>query len=400
MAGPADYIPTTQCDNLPRLTHTQRSRLVKSTRKLAKVLGENPMPQVNPSSAISFWKKSPERNMAVLHGPILSTAKKLARAALEPLQTVCRRNPGSNNEDMHSIQSGPREANTLSHGGNWPSMLAVSSYDLEMDDHSSYVSSQVPSPATSLFSKQSSSIISASASTSKSTLFSPAEWEKSKDEREISRRRKRLSKLARHLGERIPPDLILPKPKSAKPNRRSLRKRQVFPGLAPPVPPVVPPLLAGSPTSEQGATPFPSPPSSLSDVPRPAVEKTVEVFESTGCTPNALPSPLFSQRHRYPHSRFSSPLRDCTGQSPTDGYFEVIDHADAISFEEDRILEAGPLMVFPRRPESRLAFLRHRPASPFPVPNVVSHRSERRQGWSGEWNVASMQDVISKLRDL
>ena len=404
MAGPSDYTPTTQCDYLPRLTHTQRSRLVKSTRKLTKVLGENPMPQVNPSSAISFWKKSPERNMAVLHGPILSTAKKLARVALEPLQMIYRRDSDRDSEDMQSIQSGPGEVNTLSRGGNWSSMLvlqAAPSFDSEMDDHSSYVSSQVPSPATSLFSKRPSSAISASASTSKSTLFSPSEWEKSKEEREISSRRKRLSKLARHLGERIPPDLILPKPRSAKPNRRSPRKRHFSPGLTPPVPPVVPPLLAESPTYEQRTMPSISPPSSLLDVPRPAVEKTVEIFESTGYTPNGLPSPLFSQRHRYPHSRFSShSLRDRTTQSPNDGYFEVIDHADAISFEEDKMPETGPLMVFPSRPESRLAFLRHRPASPFPVPNVVSHRSERRQGWSGEWNVASMQDVISKLRDL
>ncbi|KAF8483623.1 hypothetical protein DFH94DRAFT_318432 [Russula ochroleuca] len=402
MAGPSDYTPTDQCDSLPQLTHTQRSRLVKSTRKLAKVLGENPMPQVNPSSAISFWKKSPERNMAVLRGPILSAAKKLARAALDPLQIVYRRDPGSDNEDMHSIQPGPGEVDTHSRGGNWSSMLAlqaVSSCDSEIDDHSSYVSSQVPSPATSLFSKRPSSVI--STCTSKSTLFPPAEWEKSKEEREISYRRKRLSKLARHLGERIPPDLILPKPRSAKPNRRSSRKKRFFPGLTPPVPSVVPPLLAESPTSEKGTTPFLSPPSPLSDAPRPAVEKTVEVFESTGYTPDAVSSPLFSQKHRYPHNKFStSSLRERTALSPTNGYFEVIDHADAISFEEGKMPETGPLMVFQRRPESRLAFLRPRPASPSPVPNVVSHRSERRQGWSGEWNVASMQDVISKLRDL
>ena len=29
-----------------------------------------------------------------------------------------------------------------------------------------------------------------------------------------------------------------------------------------------------------------------------------------------------------------------------------------------------------------------------------THRSERRQGWSGEWNAASVQEVIAKLREL
>ncbi|TFY51667.1 hypothetical protein EVG20_g10891, partial [Dentipellis fragilis] len=31
---------------------------------------------------------------------------------------------------------------------------------------------------------------------------------------------------------------------------------------------------------------------------------------------------------------------------------------------------------------------------------LVAHRSERRQGWSGEWNAESVQDVIMRLRDL
>jgi hypothetical protein len=199
------------------------------------------------------------------------------------------------------------------------------------------------------------------------------------------------------LGERIPPDLILPKPRSAKYNRRSPRGRRISPGITPPVHPVVPPPRAEAPNSEQGTVPFFSPPFSSLEVPRPAVEKTVEVFES----PDAFPPPRFSQKHRRPNSRFSTPLlREGATQSPTDAYFEVIDHDDAISYEESKEPETGPLMVPPRRPESRLAFLRLRPASPSPTPKVVSHRSERRQGWSGEWNVASMQDVISKLRDL
>lgn len=401
-ARPFEDVPTTQIDNLPRLSHTQRSRLVRSTRKLAKILGENPMPQVNRSSVISLpWKKSRESNIVDSGSPIVSMAKKLARAALDPLQTLYRRDPDTNNEDIYGIESSPGEVDALSRGNHWPSMLvlqAVTSRDSEIDGHDGpYVSSQVPSPALSSFSKRPPSVISASAS--KSTLFLPAEWETSKEEREISHRRKRVSKLARHLGERIPPDLILPKPMSVK-NRRSQRRRRFLPARTPPVSSIVPPLPAESPTSEQETTSSLSSPSSMFDVSRPAVEETVEVFESAGYTPDAVPRPQSFQKHRRLHGTFSAPLlRERPTQPPTNGYSRGIDHSDAI-FLEDIEPESGSSVVSPRRPESRLAFLRLRPASHPPAPDVVLHRSEHRQGWSGEWNVASMQDVISKLRDL
>ena len=387
----------TQINNLPRLSHTQRSQLVKSTRKLAKILGENPMPQVNRPSMISPpWKKSRESNIVDSCSPIFSIAKKLAHAALNPLQIVYRRDPDTNNEDIYGIKSSSGEMDTLSRG---PSMLvlqAVTSRDSEIDGHDDpSVSSQVPSPAMSSFSKRPPSIISASAS--KSTLFSPAEWEKSTEEREISHRRKRVSKLARHLGERIPPDLMLPKPMSVKPNRRSQRKKRFLAARTPPVPSIVPPLPAESPTLEQEMTPSPSSPCSTFVVSRPAVEEAVEVFEPAGYAPDAVPRPGIFQRYQRLRGIFSAPLlRERSTQPPTNGYPGGIDHSDAISLE-DIEQESGSSGVSPRRPESRLTFLRLRPP---PVPSVVLHRSERRQGWSGEWNVASMQDVISKLRDL
>ncbi len=396
-ARPFEDTPTTQIDSFPRLSHAQRSRLVKSTRKLVKILGENPMPQVNRPSVIwSPWKKSRERNTAVLGSPILSTAKKLARAALDPLQVVYRRDPNIYNRDIYGIKSGPGEMNTPSGGNNRPSMLvlhAETSRNSEIDSHDPYVSSRFPSPAESSFSKRPPSVISTSAS--KSTLFLPSEWEKSKEEREISHRRRRLSKLARHLGERIPPDLILPRPRSAMPNRGSQRRKRFLPARTRPVLvlPIVPPLPAESPVSEQETMPSPSSPSSMLDVSPPAVEETVEVFESAGHAPDADPCPQFFHQHQRLHSRSSAPLlRERPTQLAINGYSGDIDPSD----------ETGPLMVSPRRPESRLDFLllRLRPTSPSSASNVVLHRSERRQGWSGEWNVASMQDVISRLRDL
>jgi len=136
------------------------------------------------------------------------------------------------------------------------------------------------------------------------------------------------------------------------------------------------------------------------DVPRPAVEETAEVFESAGSAPDSVPRPQFSQKHQRLHGNFSTPLlRERPTPPPTDGYSMGIDHSDAI-FLKGKV--GGSSVALPRRPESRFAFLRPtlRPAPPPQASNVVLHRSERRQGWSGEWNVASMQDVISKLRDL
>lgn len=403
-ARPFEDAPSTQIDNLPRLSDAQRSRLVRSTRKLAKILGENPMPQVNRSSFISLpWKKSREGNIVDSGSPILSMAKKLARAALDPLQTVYRRDTGATNEDIYSIKSSPGEMDTLSPGNNRPSMLvlqAVTSRDSEIDGGDDpYISSQVPSPAMSSFSKRPPSVISASAS--KSTLFLPAEWEKSKEDREISHRRRRVSKLARHLGERIPPDLMLPKAMSVKPNKRSQRRKRFLPARSPPAPSIVPLRPAESSTLEQETTsPLSPSPSSMFGISRPAVEETVEVFESVGFTPDAVLRPQYFQRHQRLHGTFSAPvLRERPTQPPTNVYSGRIGHSDAILLE-NREPESRSSVVSPRRPESRLAFLHLRPGSPPPAPNVVLHRSERRQGWSGEWNVGSMQDVISKLRGL
>lgn len=401
-AHPFEDAPSTQIDNLPRLSHAQRSQLVRSTRKLSKILGENPMPQVNRSSVISLpWKKSRESNRVDSGSPILSIAKKLARAALDPLQIVYRRDPDINNEDIYGTKSSPEDMDAHSRGNNWPSTLvlqAVTSRDSEsgIDGHDGpYVSSQVPSPAMSSFSKRPPSVI--SASTSKSTLFLPTEWGKSTEEREVSHRRKRVSKLSRYLGERIPPDLVLPKPMSVKPNGRSQRRRRLLPGRTSPVSTIVPPLQAESPTSEQETTPSPSSPSSMFDISRPTVEEMVEVFESAGYAPDAVQRPQFSQKHQR---AFSAPLlRERPAQPPTNGFSRGIDQSDTI-FLEDKVPGSGSSVVSPRRSESRLAFLHLRPASSPPAPNVVLRRSERRQGWSGEWNVANMQDVISKLRDL
>lgn len=410
--GDASIASATRCDDFPRrLTRSQRSRLIKSTRKLTKLLGENPMPSVNlplASPISSPRKKYREGNAAALYSPILSTTKKLARVALDHLQTGHRRDPDAKSqwEDMGSIKSGPA---TLPHGSDWRPVLILqpeSNLESEIDGYISYVSSGEPSPSLSSLRKRPSSLV--SISTSKSCLHSPPpEYEKWNEEREVRHRRKRFAKLARFLGERIPPDLLLPKPGSAKPNRGSPRRRRFLPSLVPPVPPVIPLIRAEeTPTSRQETPLSSSPPCSLMDSPRhTSVEKTVEVFETNDSEPtssstDAAPSHPLAQAH-FPSRRESSIslFHEHSAQSCANGYFEVDDHIYVVSSEDGKGLESYPILGSSRS-ESRSAFLRLRPSTSSPEPGAVSHRSERRQGWSGEWNAPNMQDVISKLRDL
>jgi hypothetical protein len=398
-------IPTIGHDETPRLTRSQRSRRVKSARKLTKILGENPQPQVNiPSSLSSSRKKSLEGGVAALCSPIISVTRKLVRVALEPLQVAYRRDFDSEWEDLGSSKSGPAD---FSHGVGWsPVLLAQAEPRLpsRIDDPTSYISSQTPSPSASSFRKRASSLF--SISTSWSFLPSPLEWERWKEEREARNRRRRVAKLARYLGERIPPDLVLPNPGPAKTGRGSPRKR-FPPPITPPVTPVVPPIWSESPTSHQGTPLSPSPPSSLAEGPRPAVEKTAECLETTEPGPSSPDSEVasprsFAQEHWDAHRELSisSPC-ECSTQRRPCGYFEVEDNVDAMSMTvEDGRESENHSTIQPPRSESRLAFLRLRSATSSPEPRAVSHRSERRQGWSGEWNVGNMQDVISKLRDL
>ena len=359
------------------------------------------MPSVNPPSPVSSPQgKRREGNAAALYSPILSMTKKLARAALDPLKMAYHRDP-----DPHRQRKDMDSTKTLPRGSGWSPVLVLqpeSDFESEIGANISYVSSRVPSPSLSSLRKRPSSLF--SISTSKSCLHSPLDCEKWNEEREARHRRKRFAKLARFLGERIPPDLLLPQPGSAKPNRGSPRRRRFLPSLIPPVPPVIPPIRAESPTLQQGTPLSISPPCSLAGYPRPtSVEKTVEVFESnepTSSKTDAAPSHPLAQEHLRSHSESSISLsHEHPTQPRTNGYSEVDDHVDAMSSEDGNERESYPLLVSPRS-ESRLAFLRLRPSSSSPEPSAVSHRSERRQGWSGEWNAASMQDVVSKLRDL
>jgi len=411
------------CDT-PQLTRSQRSRLIKSTRKVTKILGENPMPQLglNIPSPISFPRgKALGINAAALCSPIISVTKKFARVALEPLQIVYRRDSDTDSEGTRYDKSRPAKVETC-HGGNWSPVLVFQTetdYESETESPVSSASSPFSSPTSSesTFGKRQSSLFSTSASASKSFLSLPslAEWDKLKERREARGHRKRLAKLARHLGETIPPELILPRSGCAttKSKRGPSRRRRRRSYQPPPVarPPNVPslPVAVESPSTEQGSPLSASPSPSLFDVLPPAVQKTVEVFGSADHTTVSMdvaqPRPWeseFEQRRTRSHSESSIPLPcELASQSHANEYFEANDHiGTASSVEDGHEPETSSLIIPQPRSESRMAFLRSRATVSSPEPGEVLHRSERRQGWSGEWNAASMRIVISKLRDL
>jgi hypothetical protein len=388
----------------PCLTSSQRSRLVQSTRKLTKVLGETPILQV--VKMPSPKPLAPQRyrdNGTATH--IVYVTKKLARAMSLPLRRVHRREAESDSDSMRGGRSGLIAANTPSHGRSWSPALfceAKPSPEAEADHCNNYASSRVPYPNPPS-KKRPPSLI--SISTSKSILLSPTEWEKWREGSEARSRRKRLSKLARYLGENIPPDLILPTRASSRLSKGSPRCNHIPPDYTPPVPPVVLASYAEPPTlAQETHLSLPSPPLTLDISPPPSVAKTIEVFESMGLMPSLRstsdvepPRPFAQQEYRRlpSESTLSLPFQRFM-QPHTDECVEVDDHDDVNSHEDYKAQGVG----VSSRPGSPLAFLRLRHTAPSPDPNAVSHRSERRQGWSGEWNAASIQDVISKLRDL
>ncbi|KAI0300475.1 hypothetical protein B0F90DRAFT_1668299 [Multifurca ochricompacta] len=292
-----------------KLTGSQRSRLVKSTRKLTKILGETPKLQVEQSSPKTTlppqngsWVKSAAIQKHP-YSPISSITKKFARAAIEPLQIA---HPEVNISKVTHSTSGPSSANASLYESSWSRVLLIeakpkpsfeSESEVEVDSRASYISQLSPrihSPTTLSFGRRRSSLV--SITTSKSALFSPTEWEKWMEEREAHSRRKRLSKLTRHLGESIPPDLVFPIAGSSELNKGSSQKGHLLPDFLP----IVFPLVSSA--SEQG---HPSP------LPKPFISDSLQTAESGGYP--LSPSPVKLRRRPVRSSgstggRTASPL--------------------------------------------------------------------------------------------
>ncbi|KAI0266433.1 hypothetical protein BC834DRAFT_128510 [Gloeopeniophorella convolvens] len=409
--------PGIQTDAAGFLTRSQRSRLIKSTRKLAKILGETPLLHVTPPSprlppirarSMNAESMALERSRT----PIVDATRKFARAAPEPLHVVSRRDSDSDNDSILSSASAPASANTLTRRRDWPPVLrfkAKSDAESEVDYRASTISStssSIQSPTAPSFRQRSSSIL---PSTPLSLIFSPTDWEKRKQEREARNRRKRLSKLNRYLGESIPPDLIIPTTRPSRPNRWILRRSHSLSAIGPLV---LPPLATQpeAPLFQQEAPPVlespPSPSQALRSIAPTAMGQFKEPGErapSFDSDIGAVPPRWPVQRNRHSQSGFPIPRsRDHPVLARADTYFEVDDHPEIEDDDQDEERSMNAQADIPPRSESRLAILRLPilASSLEPESNAVSYRSERRQGWSGEWNSASMQDVISKLRDL
>ncbi|KAH9067800.1 hypothetical protein EDB87DRAFT_45180 [Lactarius vividus] len=264
-------IPTIPFDSLPRLTGWQRSRLVRSTRKVAKLLGETPVsvpqitlpppgslpPQTNSRGIIQECPRSP-----------IAGLKKLARAAFEPIQVALHRDSDSDGEGAHSTNSELACVGTSSLRGHDQSpVLFFEAPNLAPVDsrarHTPQVPSESPSPFGPSFRRRRSSLASVSSS---ELIFSATEWEECEAGREARRRRKRLSKLTRHLGESIPLHLISPDMTYSKP--KSHINTPIFTTNMH----STPPLEQGTPSS---STTLPPP---ISKSPKPAVVRTVDSF--------------------------------------------------------------------------------------------------------------------------
>ncbi|KAI9465933.1 hypothetical protein BJY52DRAFT_497774 [Lactarius psammicola] len=334
MTRPPYDVPAVSFDAPPRLTSWQRSRLVRSTRKLAKILGETPVPQI----ALPSPEPLPTRNKSrgiiqeCPRSPIVSLTKKLARTAFEPIQVALGRDPDSDGEGARSTNSEPAcVGKSLRRRDRSPVLFFEAPNPAPVDPracHISQVSSNGPSSFGPSFRRRRSSLASISSS---DLILSHVEWEECGEEREARRRRKRLSKLTRYLGESIPPDLILPNVTHLKPKINA--NTSIFTTNPPTVHGVVPPM-------EQG-TLLPSTilPSPISKSPKPAVVRTMvgSIGRSLSHRFNAgVTSPrLLARRLRRSRSESTLSLSHeyLTLLCP-DTYSAADDHPDTPSLEE------------------------------------------------------------------
>lgn len=210
---PPSDTPTSSFDARPRLTSWQRSRLVRSTRKLAKILGETPVSQITLPSPMSLPPRNKSREIIqeCPRSPIVGRTKKIVRSALEPIQAALRWEADGDSLDTRGANSGHACAGTPPRRRDQsPILFFEAPTHAPVNSRACYrsqVLSDNPSPVElePSFRRRRSSLASLSSSHLK---LSPTELVECEEEREARSRRRRLSKLTRHLGENIPPELI------------------------------------------------------------------------------------------------------------------------------------------------------------------------------------------------
>ncbi|KAA1477385.1 hypothetical protein DENSPDRAFT_844575 [Dentipellis sp. KUC8613] len=465
-------MPVPDDPSAPVLSQTQRTRLLKSSRKLAKVLGTTPVLQLSPPSPSprrahhqhqhhNHGHHSPHRRPRTgAHSvDVLRPAPSEGERVIFSLDTPT---PTTSTSFLPSPSPEPAQAGTSQPSSSWPpsdterapgaaDAAAPPIYRYKMKK--SATTDLVPlSPVARHGRASTMSVLSFMTTTS----LAPSEFggsrerererEREKAEREKARleakekkemliRRKRMDKLARYLGETPPADLVFQAPHPGA-GRWALRKSRSLSILIPederererarddgartgshsmdierPLPPLPHPASAPRrerlhpfvasplPTLERLNSAISTPPAHIGEVPIPAPAPTRPTNSTSPrlatTSTERTPRP---QAHITPGPRLASLF---------------VTHS-----RPDPALDAGALMrVYSHddlpspghghghgRSESRLAGLfraeRDGQAQAQNPALLVAHRSERRQGWSGEWNAESVQDVVTRLRDL
>ncbi|KAH9072842.1 hypothetical protein EDB83DRAFT_2516605 [Lactarius deliciosus] len=321
-------VPTMSFDSPPHLTGWQRSRLVRSTRKLAKLLGETPVsvPQITlpPPGPLSPRTNSRGIIQECPRSPIASL-KKFARTAFEPIQVALRRDPDSDGEGARSTNSELACVGTSSLRGHDQSpVLFFEAPNLAPVDsrarHIPQVPSNNPSPFGPSFRRRRSSLASIASS---ELILSATEWEECEVGREARRRRKRLSKLTRHLGESIPPYLISPNMTHSEPKSNVNA-------------PIFTTNVHTAPPFEQGTSFSTTLPSPIPKSPKPAVARTVDSFVgsigrslSHRSNTDATSPRLLAWRHQRSRSDSTPSLsHEHLTLPPPDTYLAPDDHPD------------------------------------------------------------------------
>lgn len=134
------------------------------------------------------------------------------------------------------------------------------------------------------------------------------------------------------------------------------------------------------------------------------VSRKIEVFEYTD-SPKSLRraasygvlSPAVLQTANLPpRSQSVEPFR----RLPTHAMADMVEPSASHTIQHAKTSSSDTPFDLPPRSNSRLAQIFLGKINADEEPRPVAYRSERRQGWSGEWNAATVQDVIVRLREL
>ena len=463
------YTTSDSSDLYYHLTPAQRLRLIKSTRKLGKILGTTPLLHLTPPARPPLRQRKYQNEGVIEEYENVTMPASTTRADASLLDDPSTRDEMRSDQATMSIpdarQQGISRSSTESHAiehPHSPTMLALRKSSCRgtttdgslrsTHDGSELTRSNPRSPTTpGRRSRRTSSLsfISTSTLTSPLGLRLPSMYqmfsgvseraaeraEQKKRAKEAKTRRQKMEKLTRHLGENVPPELVFhADTHHMRPDKRIMRRSRSLSSMQtsrsgheavrpqnprerplPPIPRpsadmaraylppqhvILPPKSRSSdglqlPTPHSLETPSMYIPVHVTDVP----------IANIPASTTALGAGIAS-RPTHLRPRRAAPLPRFTSLFYSQARLET--EYDAWAAEEARFRRQGSAnaniesdMEIAPRSESRLANLLGRAGERERwEPPELAHRRERRQGWSGEWNAPSVQDVIVKLRGL